>query len=205
MNRSRFLLLAFGLVLSLAGPVHAEETVYAVDGGKLASIVVKSSTDVEDIVTTTHAVTGSITADRQKQAGSVTLSVKADTLDTGIPLRNEHLQGEGWLDVKKYPEITFKSTSVKHLKGDEYEIEGDFTMKGVTKKVVAKATVTFKDDEKAQKVLGGPAVKAVVAFSIKLSDYGITQPVISAVTGKVSDVLEVTVSLFGVNKPEPAK
>ena len=45
-------------------------------------------------------------------------------------------------------------------------------MRGVTKPVTAKAVVRFLDDEKAVKVLGGPAVKATATFSIKMSDFG---------------------------------
>ena len=185
---------------AMLGALTAEEAkpaVYTVEGGKLASITVRSVTDLEDIVTTTNAVTGSITCDRAKGTGSVSLTVKADTLDTGIPARNGHLQGEPWLDTAKFPEIRFQSTSVKHLKGDAYEITGDFSMRGVTKPVTAQAEVRFRDDEKALKAFGGPAVKATATFSIKLSDFGVKAQGIGL---KVSDSLDISLSDFGVDK-----
>ena len=197
------------LSVSVLGALLAEEpqpTAYVVEGGKLATCTVRSVTDLEDIVTTTNAVAGTIACDRAKGTGSVFLTVKAASLDTGIPMRNEHLRGEKWLDTAKFPEITFKSTGLKHLKGDEYEIVGDFTMRGMTKPVIAKAVVRFLDDEKAVKTLGGPAVKAVASFSVKLSDFGITPPGIGI---KVSDSLDISLSVFGVDKPiakeEPKK
>ncbi len=187
------------LLAAEAGPV-----VYTVAGGKLATVTVRSVTDLEDIVTTTNAVSGSITCDRAKGTGSVSLTVQVKALDTGIPARNEHLQGEAWLNAAKFPEISFQSTGLKHLQGDEYEITGDFSMRGVTKPVTAKAVVLFRDDEKAVKLFGGPALKATADFSIKLSDFGVVQPVVGL---KVSDKLDISLSVFGVDKPkaEPKK
>lgn len=189
------------LVLGTLPAEEAGQTVYAVEGGKRATVTVRSVTDLEDIVTTTNAVAGAIACDRAKGTGSVSLVVQAASLDTGIPMRNEHLRGEKWLDTAKFPEIIFKSTSVKHLQGDEYEIAGEFTMRGVTRPVTARAVVRFLDDEKAVKVLGGRAVKATADFSIKLTDFGIAAESLGL---KVSDKLDISLSVYGVDKP-PAK
>ncbi len=192
-----FSIVWFGALPAEEAKPETKPAVYAVEGGKLATIVVHSTTDLEDIVTTTNAVAGVITCDRAKGTGSVSLTVQAGRLDTGIPMRNEHLQGEKWLDTARFPEITFRSTAVKHLQGDEYEITGDFAMHGVTRSVIAKAVVQFRDDEKSAKVLGGPAVKVAATFSIKLSDFGIPP---AALGLKVSDRLDISLSVFGVDK-----
>ena len=83
---------------------------------------------------------GKITLDRAAQTGSVDVTIDAKSVNTGYPLFNEHIQGEDFLDTAKYPTITFKSGSLK-FDGDKLvAVEGELTIKGVTKPV--KLTVT---------------------------------------------------------------
>ncbi len=79
--------------------------------------------------------TGKITIDRAAKKGSVDVTIDATTVDSGFPLFNTHLQGEDFFDTAKYPTITFKSTSVK-FDGDKVaSVDGNLTVKGVTKPV----------------------------------------------------------------------
>lgn len=64
-------------------------------------------------------------------------SVKTDS--TGV---DGHFQREDFFDAANYPQATFRSTSIRHLSGDNYAIAGDLTMKGVTKSVTMNATIT---------------------------------------------------------------
>ncbi|HET6882385.1 MAG TPA: YceI family protein [Pirellulales bacterium] len=67
------------------------------------------------------------------------LSIKADSIDTANKARDEHLRQPDYFDTKQFPTIDFKSTSVKPVKGG-YEVTGNFTMHGKTKKVVLDIT-----------------------------------------------------------------
>ncbi|HSH96749.1 MAG: YceI family protein [Methylophilaceae bacterium] len=79
--------------------------------------------------------TGKITIDRATKTGSVDVVIDATTVDSGFPLFNTHLQDEDFFNTAKYPTITFKSTSVK-FDGDKVaSVDGDLTVKGVTKPV----------------------------------------------------------------------
>jgi polyisoprenoid-binding protein YceI len=79
--------------------------------------------------------TGKIIIDRAAQTGSVDVVIDATTVDSGFPLFNTHLQDEDFFDTSKYPTITFKSTNVK-FDGDKVaSVDGDLTVKGVTKPV----------------------------------------------------------------------
>ncbi|MBF0240283.1 MAG: YceI family protein, partial [SAR324 cluster bacterium] len=49
--------------------------------------------------------------------------------------RDEHLRSGDFFDAEKNPKITFKSTSVKKLEGNKYQVIGDLTIRGVTKAV----------------------------------------------------------------------
>lgn len=65
---------------------------------------------------------------------SVEFTAKMTSVDTGVAGRDNHLRTADFFEVEKYPEMTFKSTSVTK-KGKGYILTGDLTMKGVTKSV----------------------------------------------------------------------
>ncbi|MBO0863921.1 MAG: YceI family protein [Mycobacterium sp.] len=65
---------------------------------------------------------------------SVTAEVNVDSIDTGNEQRDAHVKAEGFFDVAQFPTATFVSTAVQ-ADGDDYVLEGDFTLKGVTKPV----------------------------------------------------------------------
>ena len=78
---------------------------------------------------------GSITLDRAKKTGSIDVTIDTTSVNTGSTMFNEHIQGEDFLDTAKYPTITFKSSKVK-FDGDKVtSVDGDLTIKGVTKPV----------------------------------------------------------------------
>ena len=78
---------------------------------------------------------GKITIDRDAKTGSVDVVIDATTVDSGFPLFNTHLQDEDFFNTAKYPTITFKSTSVK-FDGDKIaSVDGNLTIKDVTKPV----------------------------------------------------------------------
>jgi len=63
----------------------------------------------------------------------VTFTAKVASIDTDNERRDNHLRSADFFDAEKYPDITFKGVLVKE--GGKYKLKGDFTMKGVTKKV----------------------------------------------------------------------
>jgi polyisoprenoid-binding protein YceI len=70
------------------------------------------------------------------KASSVEFSMKTASIDTGNEGRDKHLRTADFFDADKFPEITFKSTSVKPTsKKNVYEVTGDLTMRGVTKRI----------------------------------------------------------------------
>lgn len=65
---------------------------------------------------------------------SVTAEIAVDSLNTGNAQRDEHVKSADFFDVEKYPTATFVSTGVR-AEGDGYVVDGDFTLKGITKNV----------------------------------------------------------------------
>jgi len=86
---------------------------------------------------------GKITLDRAAKTGSVDVVIDAKSVNTGYALFNGHLQGEDFFDTTKYPTITFKSNTLKFDNDKLVAVEGELTVKGVTKPVTLTVT-SFK-------------------------------------------------------------
>ena len=68
---------------------------------------------------------------------SVTAEIAVDSVDTGNEQRDAHLKAADFFDVEQFPTATFASTEVR-ADGDDYVLDGDFTLHGVTKPVSLK-------------------------------------------------------------------
>lgn len=73
---------------------------------------------------------------------TVDFSAKIESIDTGVEPRNAHLRTADFFDAAKYPEMTFKSTSVKREGNNTFVLYGNLTIKGVTKPVALPFKVT---------------------------------------------------------------
>jgi polyisoprenoid-binding protein YceI len=82
-----------------------------------------------------------ITLDRANPAkSSVEFTMQAASVDTGNENRDKHLRSADFFEVEKFPAITFKSTSVNAKSATEFDVTGDLTMHGVTKRVTLPVT-----------------------------------------------------------------
>lgn len=84
----------------------------------------------------------------------ISFSVKTGTLNSEDDYRDEHIKGEDFLDVAKYPLMTFVSTSFKPAGGSNYKLAGNLTIHGktlpVTFDVVYGGTSTVAGKQKAK-------------------------------------------------------
>lgn len=86
---------------------------------------------------------GTIEVDSDNPANSsVNVTIDASTISTGDQKRDDHLRSADFFDVETYPTITFKSTSIDFDDPDDFTINGDLTMHGVTRPVKIKAEQT---------------------------------------------------------------
>jgi polyisoprenoid-binding protein YceI len=63
------------------------------------------------------------------------LTAKTASIDTRVEARNNHLKSADFFDAAKYPELTFKSTSIRNNGKNNYKLSGDLTLNGTTKPV----------------------------------------------------------------------
>ncbi|HEU0250142.1 MAG TPA: YceI family protein [Solirubrobacteraceae bacterium] len=76
-----------------------------------------------------------IGADGARASGSVEVA----SVDTREPQRDAHLRSADFFEVESFPRIEFASTAIRPLDGDEFEIDADLTIHGVTQPVTLKA------------------------------------------------------------------
>ena len=84
--------------------------------------------------------TGKIILDRAAKTGSVDVTIDMKSINTGSPLFNSHIQGEDLLDTEKFPTATFKSTHFKFDGDKPSAVDGNLTIKGVTKPITLTIT-----------------------------------------------------------------
>lgn len=75
----------------------------------------------------------------------ILVNIKAESINTGIDGRDEHLRTADFFDTEAFPEITFLSTSIVENEEGSYLVDGDFTMRGITKNIQLPLTITGKD------------------------------------------------------------
>lgn len=106
--------------------------------------------------------------DKDITKSSVEFTAKVESIDTGVEPRDKHLRSADFFEVEKYPEMSFKSSSVER-KGKQLILHGDLSLKGVTKQVAIPFTITgaIKDQR------GNTRFGVQAETTINRRDYGI--------------------------------
>jgi polyisoprenoid-binding protein YceI len=81
------------------------------------------------------------TSDDKLTDVKVKATIQAKSINTDNEKRDEHLRSADFFEVEKYPTITFESKSWKKVGKGKYKLNGDLTMKGVTKNITLDVTL----------------------------------------------------------------
>lgn len=193
-------LFAAALPAVIAMPVLAAE-VHTIDAGHS-----EVSFQVRHLVTQVRGnfndYEGTINLDPANlEKSGVDFRIKAASIDTNNADRDKHLRGEDFFFVEKFPEITFKSKSVKKADKDTYNVTGTLTMRGVAKEITLPVTWlgSVKDPWGNQKA--GFATEV----TLNRKDYGINWNAALDNGGFVlSDEVKVSINLETQKKKEAA-
>jgi len=116
-------------------------------------------------------------------SGVLDIEIQADSVDTGSSMKNNKLKSKDFFNVKESPTITFKSTKVVQTGPKTFDLEGDFTVRGVTRK----EKLTLTDNGKGS---SSGTIDGTMAFDRK--EYGMTSGIPFI---KIANRVEVTVNL----------
>jgi polyisoprenoid-binding protein YceI len=183
---------AIAIALFFALPVLAHADTWQID---------PAHTNVEFSVR--HMMISNVKGQFQKTSGTIATSgtdpasakidatIDATSINTRVDKRDAHLKSPAFLDVDKFPTITFKSTKVEADGAGKWKVTGDLTLHGVTKPVVLEVEGTGKP---ITDPMGNTRAGASATTQIKRSDFGLTwnQPL---ETGGVMVGDEVAISI----------
>ena len=112
---------------------------------------------------------------------TIEFSVNVGSINTNSEQRDGHLKSADFFDAAKYPAMTFKSGSFRKTTGNNYVLDGNLTIKGITKKVTFDVTYggTVKDP------YGNTKAGFIAKGSIKRMDYGLTWSAVTEAGGLV--------------------
>jgi polyisoprenoid-binding protein YceI len=140
-----------------------------------------------------HALRGHLHIDEQNPANSwVEAEVEAASIDTHIKLRDAHLRSAAFFDVKQYPTISFTSTNVEHVGGQNYQVTGNLTLHGVTK------PITFDVAYRGQSTLMGARTGLTAKATINRNDFGVGRG--AAVQLAASSIATIEIDLEAVQQ-----
>ena len=115
-----------------------------------------------------NKTTGTLVLDKVAKTGAVDVVIDMKSVETGFTVFNGHIQGEDFLDTAKFPTASFKSTKVVFEGDKPSAIEGNLTIKGVTKPVTLKVTHFVST---AHPMLKKPAIGANATTVIKRTEF----------------------------------
>lgn len=183
---------AVAIAIAIALPVLAHADTWQID---------PAHTNVEFSVR--HMMISNVKGQFQKTSGTITINgndptsakidatIDAASINTRVDKRDAHLKSPAFLDVDKYPTITFKSTKVEAAGPGKWKVTGDLTLHGATKPVVldVEGTGTPITDP-----MGNTRAGASASTKINRKDFGLTwnQPL---ETGGVMVGDEVAISI----------
>jgi len=117
--------------------------------------------------------------------GVLDVKIQAATVNTGSGMKNDKLKSKDFFDVKQDPLITFRSKKIVQTGPNTFDVQGDFTIRGVSKPETLILTISGKGT-------GSGEIKGTMAFDRK--DYGMTSGIPFM---KIADRVEVNVDLKG--------
>jgi polyisoprenoid-binding protein YceI len=121
----------------------------------------------------------------EETTGVLTITIQANSVDTGSGMKNGKLKGKDFFDVENNPVITFKSSKFVQTAPNTYEVDGDFTIRGVSNPEKLTLTVSGKGE-------GSGAIKGTMVFNRK--DYGMNKGIPFI---KIADHVDVSFHLNG--------
>lgn len=144
----------------------------------------------------------SLTFDESRpERSQVSVRVEAASIDTHEPDRDTHLRSPDFFDTEKYPNITFRSTSVERTEAEHYQVAGDLAISGVSRRVVLEVEALGR----ANDPWGGERMGFTGKTTIDRRDFGLVwNQTLEAGGVVVGEHVEISIEIEAVRRVEGA-
>ncbi len=165
--------------------------------------VFKLDAPLEAMSGSANGIFGTVAFDPANPAaakGKIVVASASLTLPNSM--QQGHMRGAQWLDVAKFPEISFEAKELKNVKteGDVTTADavGTFTLKGVSKDLTVPIKLTYLKDKLGQRVpnMKGDLLVIRASFTIKRSEFNLMP---GQLEEKVSNTIDLTLSIAGAS------
>jgi polyisoprenoid-binding protein YceI len=116
-------------------------------------------------------------------SGVLSIAIEAATVDTGSGMKNNKLKGKDFFYTEQYPTITFHSTKVVQTSPTTFDVDGDFSIRGVTRQEKLKLIIPAKQT-------GEDEIQGTLLFNRK--EYGMNKGIPFV---RIEDHVEVRINL----------
>ena len=163
--------IAIAIAIVVALPVLAHADTWQIDSSHTSVEFTVRHMMISNVKGQFQKTTGTITANGNDPASAkIDVTIDASSVDTRVERRDAHLKSPDFLDVAKFPTITFKSTKVEAAGPNKWTMIGDLTIHGVTRPVV----LDVEGSGSPIQVMGHTRAGASATTKIKRSDFGLT-------------------------------
>lgn len=178
---------------SSSSPIQTQGITYRVDPVHSTVLFRVKHMDTTYVYGRFNKFTGTIVVNERDPArSSVELEIDLNSVDTGNSQRDDHLRNPDFFNTRQYPRATFKSTRVRKVNDTAVEVQGDLTLRGITKPLTARVTFTGKGrNPKGQEIIGFETT-----FTIKRSEFGVNY----GLNGGLSDEVRMTISVEAIRQ-----
>ena len=185
------LIFVLGLLIIFSSVAYSAET-YKLDPGHSSIVFRVKHLGIAYVYGRFNGPTGSFVFDESSPSKSaIEMQAETKNIDTAVEKRDTHLKSPDFFNAGEYPLVSFKSSSVKKISGNTYEVSGDLTLLGKTRPITAEVNATGAGKDP----WGNFRMGFETSFSIKRSEFGM-----GFMMGGVSDEVNLTVSVEGIRQ-----
>jgi polyisoprenoid-binding protein YceI len=189
---------AIAMAVAVALPVLAHADTWQIDSSHTNVEFTVRHMMISNVKGQFQKTTGTITANGNDAASAkIDVTIDASSIETRVERRDAHLKSPDFLDVAKYPTITFKSTNVEAEGPNKWKVTGDLTLHGVTRQVV----LDVDGSGPPVQVMGNTRAGASATTKIKRGDFGLTwNKALEAGGVLVGDEVAISIDVEAVKK-----
>lgn len=189
-------------LVTLATAAHAAPQSFDFKDPKgVNNVTFKLDAPLESVNGSASGISGTVSFDPENPGATTgKIIVSSESLTVPNPMQKEHLHSANWLDVAKYPEITFEAASCTNVKTEgnvtTAEVHGTFTLHGVSKEIAVPAKLTYLKDKLSARVpnLKGDLLVIRANFVLNRDDFNIQK---GQFEDKVANEIDLSLSIAG--------